>query len=47
MASRDVMNMSLSRFWELVIDKEAGMVQSMQRVRHDGLTELKYTKYHK
>ena len=31
------MDMSFSKLWELVIDKEAGMLQSMgsQRVRHD------------
>ena len=49
MASPDALNMSLSRFRELVIDREAGMLQSMglQRVGHDQLTELKGTKYHK
>ena len=31
------MDMSLGKFWELVMDKEPGMLQSMgsQRVRHD------------
>ena len=31
------LDMSFSKLWELVIDKEAGMLQSMgsQRVRHD------------
>ena len=49
MASPDAMNMSLSRFRELVIDREAGMLHSMglQRVGHDKSTELKGTKYHK
>ena len=33
----DSMNMSLSKLWELVMDREPGMLQSMvsQRVRHD------------
>ena len=33
----DAMDMSLSRLWELVMDREHGVLQSMesQRVRHD------------
>jgi len=33
----DTMDMSLSRLWELVMDREHGVLQSMgsQRVRHD------------
>ena len=32
----DLMDMSLSKFWELVMDREAGMLQSLgsQRVGH-------------
>jgi len=35
-------DMSLSNLWELVMDRESGMLQSMgsQRVRHDWVTEL-------
>ena len=38
----DSMDMNLSRLQELVMDKEAGMLQSMgsQRVGHNGATEL-------
>ena len=35
-------DMSLSKLWELVMDGEAGVLQSMgsQRVGHDCVTEL-------
>ena len=39
----DTMDMSLSRFWELVMDSEAwwcSEVHGLQRVRHDWATEL-------
>ena len=38
----DSKDMSLSKLWELVIDREPGALQSMrwQRVRHDRATEL-------
>ena len=38
----DSMDMSLSKLQELVMDKEAGVLQSMglQRVGHDQATEL-------
>ena len=38
------MDMSLSKLWELVMDREACMLQSMgsQRVEHDWVTELKW-----
>ena len=32
---------SLSKLWELVMDREAGMLQSMGSQRHDWVTELK------
>ena len=40
-----LMDISLSRLQELVMDREAGMLQSMglQRVRHDWATELNWT----
>ena len=39
----DPMDMSLSKLWELVMDREPGILQSMgsQRVGHDFTTELK------
>ena len=35
-------DMSLSKLWEFVMDREGGVLQSLwsQRVRHDGATEL-------
>ena len=38
----DLMGMSLSKLWELVIDGGPGMLQSMesQRVGHDWVAEL-------
>ena len=37
----DSMDLSLSKFWEIVKDREAGMLQFMgsQKVRHDLATE--------
>ena len=39
------MDMSLSKLWELVMDKEVGVLQSMgsQKVGHDWATELSWT----
>ena len=41
----DSMDMSLSKFWELVMDRESGVLQAMrsQRVSHDWATELNWT----
>ena len=41
----DSMDMSLSELWELVMDRNPGVLQSMgsQRVRHDWATELNWT----
>ena len=41
----DLKDMSFSRLWELVMDREPGRLQSMglQRVRHDWATELNWT----
>ena len=40
----DLMDMSLSKLWKLVIEKKPGMLQSMgsQRVGHDWATELNW-----
>ena len=40
-----LMEMSLSRVWELVMDREAwhAVVQGFQKVRHDWVTELNWT----
>ena len=41
------MEMNLSKLWELVIDREAGILQFMglQRMGHNWVTELDWTVY--
>ena len=43
----DTMDMSLSRLWELVMDRQTGELQSMgsQRVGHDWAPELNWTEH--
>ena len=43
----DSMDMSLSKLWELVMDRKPGVLQSMgsQRVRYNWVTEPNWTKY--
>ena len=43
----DSMDMSLSRLWELVMDREAwpAAVHGLQRVGHDWVTELNWTRH--
>ena len=43
----DSMDMSLSKLWEMVKDREAwrAAVHGLQRVRHDWVTELNGTEY--
>ena len=40
-------DMSLSKLWEFVMDREGGVLQSLwsRRVRHDGATELNWTEH--
>ena len=41
----DLMDLSLNKFWELVVDREVGVLQSMgsQRVEHNWATKLNWT----